>query len=49
VPGDHGVHGRFDGTAKPRSGQVWMNLHRGLTAAVAALTLAGMAFAFRRR
>jgi NAD(P)-dependent dehydrogenase (short-subunit alcohol dehydrogenase family) len=49
VPGDHGAHGRFDAKAKAHSGQVLLNLHRGLTTAFAALTLAGLALAFRRR
>jgi NAD(P)-dependent dehydrogenase (short-subunit alcohol dehydrogenase family) len=29
VSGDHGSHGRFDHCAKPRSWQLWANLHRG--------------------
>jgi NAD(P)-dependent dehydrogenase (short-subunit alcohol dehydrogenase family) len=50
VPGDHGSHGRFDAQARSWSGQFWANTHRaGLTAALAVLTLAGAAFAFRRR
>lgn len=35
VPGDHGAHGRFDDRAKPRSLQVWANLHRRWIAAAA--------------
>jgi NAD(P)-dependent dehydrogenase (short-subunit alcohol dehydrogenase family) len=41
VPGDHGTHGRFDQRAKPWSGQLWANMHRGWLAA-GATVMAGL-------
>jgi NAD(P)-dependent dehydrogenase (short-subunit alcohol dehydrogenase family) len=50
VPGDHGAHGRFDREAISWSGQHWLNTHRGaVAAALAGLTLAGLALALQRR
>ena len=50
VPGDHGAHGRFDEQAARSSAQHWLNTHRGaLAAALAGLTLAGLALALQRR
>ena len=49
VPGDHGVHGRFDAQAKSWSAQHWLNTHRASLAAVAGFVLAGLALAWRRR
>lgn len=49
VPGDHGAHGRFDGTAKTRSSQLWMSKHRnsllgaGLVLAAGGLSMLGRA------
>ncbi|HSN20069.1 MAG TPA: SDR family oxidoreductase [Usitatibacter sp.] len=50
VPGDHGAHGRFDSRSKPHSVQLWLNVHRTLLLAGAAL-LAGIGggMAMRRR
>lgn len=41
VPGDHGAHGRFDDTARPRSSQLWMSTHPG-SIAFAGLALLGL-------
>ncbi|MBB5897168.1 SDR family oxidoreductase [Kutzneria kofuensis] len=43
---DHGAHGAFDDTARPRSRQWWLNSHRG---ALAAGALATTALLLRRR
>jgi NAD(P)-dependent dehydrogenase (short-subunit alcohol dehydrogenase family) len=40
VAGDHGAHGRFDARARGASPQLWMNTHRGLLGAAAAVALA---------
>lgn len=42
VPGDHGAHGRFDDRAKPRSLQVWANLHRRWVAAAFFVTVTAL-------
>src|SRR6185437_9472302 len=49
VPGDHGAHGRFDARARPRSIQLWLDMHRGTLLATAALVLGLGALAARRR
>jgi NAD(P)-dependent dehydrogenase (short-subunit alcohol dehydrogenase family) len=49
VPGDHGVHGRFDDLAISSSTQHWLNTHRPLAATVLGLALAGVALALRAR
>ncbi len=51
VPGDHGAHGQFDDRATYHSAQLWSNLHRGVLAAlgaVSAIGLAGALWAARR-
>ncbi len=35
VPGDHGVHGRFDAQSRPFSAQSWLNTHRHAALGVA--------------
>jgi NAD(P)-dependent dehydrogenase (short-subunit alcohol dehydrogenase family) len=47
-PGDPGAHGRFDETAHGRSPQWWLNTHRPIVAATAALAALG-ALAVGRR
>lgn len=51
VPGDDGVHGRFDDEATAHSTRLWMTTHRGRIAAGAALlaTAAGALATLRRR
>jgi len=49
VPGDHGAHGRFDARSRPRSIQLWLDMHRGTLLATAALVLGLGALAARRR
>lgn len=44
---DHGAHGRFDDRALAHSPQAWLSRHHGVTAALAALAVAGAA-ALRR-
>jgi len=46
VPGDHGAHGRFDATARPRSLQLWATMHRTavLGGVLALAGLGGLAF-----
>ncbi len=47
---DFGAHGDFDGTAHPRSAQVWASQHHGLLAAAGALiAAAGAGWLTRRR
>jgi NAD(P)-dependent dehydrogenase (short-subunit alcohol dehydrogenase family) len=46
VPGDHGAHGRFDVVARPASGQLWLDTHRGTLLAALAL---GVGWWWRRR
>lgn len=49
VPGDHGVHGRFDAKARTRSPQLWFTRHRaGVAFALGAVALIA-ATASRRR
>jgi len=52
VPGDHGAHGRFDGTAKTRSTQLWVSKHRnsllGAGLALALGSFSAMARAVRK-
>lgn len=41
VPGDHGSHGRFDGSATSWSWELWVDMHRlGLAAAIIVVILA---------
>jgi short-subunit dehydrogenase len=49
VEGDHGTHGDFDGTAHPRSFQLWATMHRGWLALAAAGGTVVAAAARRRR
>jgi NAD(P)-dependent dehydrogenase (short-subunit alcohol dehydrogenase family) len=50
VPGDHGAHGRFDDSAKPRSAELALSKHRGwLAAGAGALGLLGLLGAWRAR
>jgi short-subunit dehydrogenase len=46
---DVGAHGAFDAEASSDSRLLWLDLHRGLVAGVAAATLGGLALLGRRR
>ena len=49
LPGDHGVHGAFDGRARAHSAQLWLTEHRGLALLVAGIAGAAAATAWRAR
>jgi NAD(P)-dependent dehydrogenase (short-subunit alcohol dehydrogenase family) len=52
LPGDHGVHGRFDAVARDTSVHLWLSQHRGVMATAVtsvALSLAGAWWVVRRR
>jgi NAD(P)-dependent dehydrogenase (short-subunit alcohol dehydrogenase family) len=46
LPGDHGAHGPFDATSRPRSLQLWLTTHRGWVG-LGAAAAAGIALALR--
>jgi len=48
VPGPFGARGIFSDRAKAFSVQNWANLHRGITAAMSAIALAGISLAWRK-
>ena len=49
VPGDHGVHGRFDDRSHGRSLQLWTSTHRALLAVAGVGAAAAAALRLRRR
>jgi hypothetical protein len=49
LPGDRGVHGRFDADAREHSPETWLAMHRAPVVGVAAVLLAGSAAVARRR